>query len=72
MLNAPVLILGNKIDSPTAVSEDEIRSVFKIRSTGKVSDAPPCRRLRLMFSFCLILILISFQQSFKYFSVFYR
>ena len=35
--NAPVLVLGNKIDSPQAVSEDELRSVFKIRSTGKVS-----------------------------------
>ena len=37
VLNAPVLVLGNKIDAPTAVSEDEIRSIFKIRSTGKVS-----------------------------------
>ena len=35
--NAPVLILGNKIDTPAAVSEDELRSVFRIRSTGKVS-----------------------------------
>ncbi|CAK8686618.1 small COPII coat GTPase SAR1B-like [Clavelina lepadiformis] len=33
--NAPVLILGNKIDTPAAVSEDELRSVFRIRSTGK-------------------------------------
>nr|CAB3265862.1 GTP-binding protein SAR1b [Phallusia mammillata] len=33
--NAPVLILGNKIDMPTAVSEDELRSFFRLRSTGK-------------------------------------
>ena len=39
VINAPVLVLGNKIDSPNAVSEDELRSVFRIRSTGKVSNS---------------------------------
>jgi len=37
--NAPVLILGNKIDVHGAVSEDELRSVFRLRSTGKVGFA---------------------------------
>jgi len=46
VLNAPVLVLGNKIDSPTAVSEDEIRSIFKIRSTGKVSTITNFYRIR--------------------------
>ena len=37
--NAPVLILGNKIDKPGAASEDEIRHHFGLhgQTTGKVS-----------------------------------
>jgi len=36
--NAPVLILGNKIDIPGAASEDEIRHIFGLhgQTTGKV------------------------------------
>jgi GTP-binding protein SAR1 len=36
--NAPVLLLGNKIDMPGAGSEDELRHVFGLhgRTTGKV------------------------------------
>ena len=36
--NAPVLILGNKIDIPGAASEDELRMYFGLhgQSTGKV------------------------------------
>ena len=36
--NAPVLILGNKIDKPGAASEDEIRHHFGLhgQTTGKV------------------------------------
>ncbi|KAL3876341.1 hypothetical protein ACJMK2_034202 [Sinanodonta woodiana] len=35
--NAPVLVLGNKIDKPNAASEDEIRHMFGLhgQSTGK-------------------------------------
>ncbi|KAK3586110.1 hypothetical protein CHS0354_033233 [Potamilus streckersoni] len=35
--NAPVLVLGNKIDKPNAASEDEIRHVFGLhgQTTGK-------------------------------------
>jgi GTP-binding protein SAR1 len=33
--NAPVLILGNKIDKQGAVSEDQIRQFFGIQTTGK-------------------------------------
>ena len=38
MANAPVLILGNKIDKPGAASEDEIRHLFGLHgmTTGKV------------------------------------
>ena len=41
--NAPVLILGNKIDKPGAASEDEIRHHFGLhgQTTGKV--IMPCR-----------------------------
>ncbi|CAH0395669.1 unnamed protein product [Bemisia tabaci] len=44
--NCPVLILGNKIDHPSAASEDELRNVFGLYSltTGKTktprSDLP--------------------------------
>ncbi|XP_039273506.1 small COPII coat GTPase SAR1B-like [Styela clava] len=33
--NAPVLVLGNKIDSPNAVSEHALRDFFQIRTTGR-------------------------------------
>ena len=38
--NAPVLVLGNKIDKPGAASEDEIRHLFGLHNltTGKVSQ----------------------------------
>ena len=40
MANAPIVILGNKIDLPGAVSEQELRYVLGISTatTGKVSD----------------------------------
>lgn len=33
--NAPVLILGNKIDLPGACSEDQIRAFLQLQTTGK-------------------------------------
>lgn len=38
MANAPILILGNKIDIPGAASEEEIRHLFGLHNltTGKV------------------------------------
>lgn len=41
--NAPVLILGNKIDIPGAASEDEIRHIFGLhgQTTGKVLALSP-------------------------------
>ena len=38
--NAPIVILGNKIDMSTARSEDDIRNFFGLiqQTTGKVSS----------------------------------
>lgn len=33
--NAPVLVLGNKIDRPDAISEPALRDFFQLRTTGK-------------------------------------
>ena len=36
--NAPILVLGNKIDVPGACSEEDLRAIFSLigRTTGKV------------------------------------
>lgn len=38
--NIPVLVLGNKIDRPEAISEDALRGMFGLHghTTGKVKD----------------------------------
>ena len=40
--NIPILILGNKIDRPNAVSEDDIKDAFHLhdKTTGKVHHVP--------------------------------
>ena len=55
--NAPILVLGNKIDKPGAASEDEIRHWFGLHNltTGKVS-----KQLKLLFFFFFNFLLMLF------------
>lgn len=42
--NVPILILGNKIDRPEAISEEKMRELFGLygQTTGKVSGERCC------------------------------
>lgn len=54
--NVPILILGNKIDRPEAISEERLRETFGLygQTTGKVMLLFP-----LWFSFCGFFLLRS-------------
>jgi len=52
--NVPILILGNKIDRPEAVSEEKLREIFGLygQTTGKVGGRPPVATEIRRWVFC--------------------
>eukprot|EP00032_Breviata_anathema_P001304 JZ552379.1.p1 GENE.JZ552379.1~~JZ552379.1.p1 ORF type:complete len:167 (+),score=30.16 JZ552379.1:52-501(+) len=67
--SVPFLILGNKIDMPSAASEDELRSALGIHhlTTGKDSNAPVRPGVRPIELFmCSVLKRQGFKEGFQW------